>query len=98
MFYFVRNLFGGKGQRVLTKKSTHVDQNIRCDKSVSHLSMGVFIAPRNLLDHQKSLIYAKVWNMGGRVLGNLPLKKILNYLRFKMVSFKMGLVHLPTLH
>ena len=44
------------GQQVLTKWSTHVDQNIRSDQVVSQLSVTIFMGSRTLLVVQKSLI------------------------------------------
>ena len=44
---------------MLTKRSTHVDQNMRSDKVVSQLSITIFVAPRTHLVAQKSLISSK---------------------------------------
>ena len=46
-----------KGQHVLTKRSTSVDQNLRSDKVMSKLSAAIFATPRTHLGAQKSLIY-----------------------------------------
>ena len=47
------------GQQVLTKRSTHVDQNVRSDKVMSQLSLAIFVTSRTHLVVQKSLIYEK---------------------------------------
>ena len=61
----------GKGQQVLTKRSTHVDQNIRSDKVMSQLSLAIFVTPRTHLVAQKSLIYQKK-SENGRILATPP--------------------------
>ena len=48
-----------RGQHMLTKRSTYVDQNIRSDKVVSQLSVTIFVTPRTYLVAQKSIIYQK---------------------------------------
>ena len=52
-------LMASIGQQVLTKRSTHVDQNIRSDKVMSQLSITIFVAPRTHLVAQKTLISSK---------------------------------------
>ena len=52
----------------LKSQHNYVDRNMKLDKSVSQLSLGVFIAPRNLLVHQKSFIYAKIQKASKRCL------------------------------
>ena len=48
-----------KGISVLTKRSTHVDQNLISWKVMSKLSVAIFIAPRTHFPAQKSLIFWK---------------------------------------
>ena len=61
---FVKAVFskfcGPKGNWVLTKRSTLVDQNIRSYKGRSQLSVDIFIAPRTHFPAQKSFIYKKM--------------------------------------
>ena len=45
------------GQQVLTKSSTHVDQNVRSDKAISQLSLAIFLIPKTHLVAQKSLMH-----------------------------------------
>ena len=44
---------------MLTKRSTHVDQNFTSSKGMSQLSVAIFIAPRTHLRAQKSLFLSK---------------------------------------
>ena len=44
---------------MLPKRSTHIDQNLGSESIDSKLSVAIFMAPRNLLGTQKSLIYKK---------------------------------------
>jgi hypothetical protein len=55
----ILSLTGWIGQQLLTKKSTHVDQNFKSDKAWSQLSVDIFIAPGDHLGAQKSLFYQK---------------------------------------
>ena len=64
-------LMANVGQQVLTKRSTHVDQNIRSDKVMSQLSLAIFVTPRTHLVAQKSLIYQKK-SENGRILATPP--------------------------
>ena len=48
-----------RGNSVLTKRSTHVDQNFKSSKGMSQLSVAIFIAPRTHFWAQKSLFLSK---------------------------------------
>ena len=47
----------GKVMNMLPKRSTPVDQSLKSESIHSQLSVAIFIASRNLLGAQKSLIY-----------------------------------------
>ena len=64
-------LMASKGQQVLTKKSTCVDQNIRSDKVMSQLSLATFVTSRTHLVVQKSPIYQKK-SENGEILAHPP--------------------------
>ena len=46
-----------RGIDMLPKRSTPVDQNLGSESIHSQLSVAIFMAPRNLLEAQKSLVY-----------------------------------------
>ena len=49
-----------RGNSVLTKKSTHVDQNLKSSKGMSQLFVAMFIAPRKHFWAQKLLFLSKM--------------------------------------